>query len=158
MFINADRLAAATGLDAYAAAELADAYRQKLVDQKESFIFETVFSDPVGEKLGFLRRLEGIGYTVVLIFIGIASPAQSATRVSMRVAQGGHDVPMEKLAGRFERTLRNLRLAFQQLQHVLVYDHSDLNLGYVLVAHRWRGVFTVESSIPEWLKPHLPAQ
>jgi predicted ABC-type ATPase len=155
VFVNTDQIASATGLDAYAAAELAEAYRQKLVEQKESFIFETVFSDPVGEKLKFLLQLEESGYTVVLIFIGIASPAQSSTRVSMRVAQGGHDVPADKIAARFVRTLKNLQLSLPQLQNVLVYDHTDLNSGYVLVAQKWRGILSAATVAPPWLRPLL---
>jgi len=64
-----------------------------LVAQGESFVFETVFSDPVGDKLKFLRRASTRGYTVVLCFIGLASPELCDERVAMRVLQGGHDVP-----------------------------------------------------------------
>ena len=50
-FVNADVLAAEIALEPYAAARLADALRRELVKQKESFVFETVFSDPVGDKV-----------------------------------------------------------------------------------------------------------
>jgi len=40
----------------------------------------------------------------------------------MRVAQGGHDVPPDKLAKRFPRTMRNLERAIERLPHVLVFD------------------------------------
>src|SRR5512146_3280954 len=53
-FVNADDLAKVLQIDEYEAAALAAAYRRQLVDEKDSFIFETVFSDPVGEKLAFL--------------------------------------------------------------------------------------------------------
>ena len=54
--VNADRLASELDLDAYAAARVADSLRRELVGQRESFAFETVFSDPVGDKLGFLQE------------------------------------------------------------------------------------------------------
>ncbi len=97
-FVNADVLADRLRIDAYRAAEAADAIRRMLVDSGESFIFETVFSDPAGDKLEFLIEAERRGYTVVLFFVGVDSAATSDERVSMRVEKGGHDVPREKLA------------------------------------------------------------
>ena len=44
----------------------------------------------------------------------------------MRVSQGGHDVPTEKLKSRFPRTLANLKAAVRDLPHVLIYDNTDL--------------------------------
>ena len=55
-FVNADDIARELGISAYEAAQIADALRRELVRQRESFVFETVFSDPVGEKLAFLVR------------------------------------------------------------------------------------------------------
>jgi predicted ABC-type ATPase len=156
LFVNADVIAAATGVDAYTAADLAEAYRQKLIGQRESFIFETVFSDPVGEKLQTLCELERAGYTVLLIYIGIAGADQSATRVAMRVAQGGHDVPIDKIADRYARTLRNLSHALGLLRTVLVYDHSDLTQGYRLVVRKLNGMMEIIGELPSWLQPHVP--
>src|SRR5437016_5317009 len=104
-FINADILAGEVDLDPYTAARMAALLRQALVDQRESFVFETVFSDPVGDKLSFLKDATQQGYTVVLCFIGISGPDVSEARVAMRVSQGGHDVPTDKLITRFPRTL-----------------------------------------------------
>lgn len=154
-FVNADVIAAATGVDAYTAADLAEAYRQKLISQRESFIFETVFSDPVGEKLEILCELERAGYTVLLIYIGIADSGQSASRVAMRVAQGGHDVPIGKIAERYLRTLDNLSRALDLLRNVLVYDHSDLTHGYRLVVRKLDGMMEIVGDLPRWLRPHV---
>jgi len=55
-FVNADVLAHELNLEPYAAARTADALRRELVRLRESFIFETVFSDPVGDKLAFLKE------------------------------------------------------------------------------------------------------
>src|SRR6266511_1594313 len=66
-FVNADDLARELEVDAYEAAEVAKQLREVLVAQGESFVFETVFSDPVGDKLEFLRRASTRGYTVALL-------------------------------------------------------------------------------------------
>ena len=110
-FINNDDIAAQIGIDPYHAAAIATALRLELVRQRESFLFETVFSDPVADKLNFLKAAADAGYAVVLCYIGIPDAATSVERVAMRVSQGGHDVPIEKLKARFERTLTNLKAA-----------------------------------------------
>ena len=102
--------------------------------ERESFIFETVFSDPVGEKVAFLKDAASRGYSVVLCFIGIGDADRSGERVAMRVSQGGHDVPTEKLAARFPRTMANLKLAIRELPTVVIFDNDDIATPFRLVA------------------------
>jgi predicted ABC-type ATPase len=97
-------------------------------------IFETVLSDPVGEKVARLQKLSQSGYEVVLIFIRVDSSETSKERVAMRVMQGGHDVPDEKLEARFDRTLVNLDRAIRSLPLIVVFDNSDLAQPYRLEA------------------------
>jgi predicted ABC-type ATPase len=132
-FVNADVLSASLNVTAYEAAELASSLRSALVAQRESFIFETVLSDPVGEKVDQLSTYSALGYTVVLIFIQIDSPDESIRRVAMRASQGGHDVPDEKILARFARTQANLKRAIERLPYVIVYSNDDLAHPYKLV-------------------------
>lgn len=156
-FINADQLTAALNLEPYAAARVADALRRDLVSQRESFVFETVFSDPVGDKLAFLKDAAQAGYTVVLCFIGVASPQVCEERVAMRVSQGGHDVPAEKLQTRFPRVLANLKVAVRELPHVWVFDNGDLRRPFRLVAVVEGGrAVALHKPTPSWLRPLLP--
>jgi predicted ABC-type ATPase len=156
-FVNADVLARDLELDPYAAATVADALRRELVKQRESFVFETVFSDPVGEKLAFLRETAEAGYTVVLCFIGISDPSVSEERVAMRVSQGGHDVPTEKLVARFPRTQSNLRAALRDVPHVMIFDNDNMRTPFrkVAVFESGRQV-SLSKPVPRWLKPLLP--
>lgn len=133
-FVNADELALELGVGAYDAAEIADAIRRDYVKRSESFVFETVFSDPVGSKVEFLRDAQRRGFQVVVIFIRLDEVATSTQRVSMRVSQGGHDVPDLKLQQRFERTLANLDRAIRSLPLVIIFDNSDLANPYRLEA------------------------
>ena len=152
-FVNADEIARELELDPYGAANVADALREELVRQRESFIFETVFSDPAGNKLAFLQRAVAAGYCVVLCFVGISSPEVAETRVAMRVSQGGHDVPTDKLTARFPRTLLNLKKAIRQLPLVQVFDNDDLARPYRRVDEFERGrQKSLFNPIPVWLK------
>jgi predicted ABC-type ATPase len=158
-FINADVLALEFGLGAYQAAELAEGQRRQMFVGRESFIFETVFSDPVGEKLAFLEEASASGYTVVLCFVGISAPEVSVERVAMRVAKGGHDVPTEKLTARYARVLENLRLAMLRLPLVLIYDNDDLREPHrFCVAAGMGKVLEVVGTVPEWLQGLSPAR
>jgi predicted ABC-type ATPase len=151
-FVNADEIGRELSVGVYEAAEAAGHIRQALLDQRESFVFETVFSDPVGDKLAFLKRAEKAGYTVVLCFVGIDSPERSEERVAMRVAQGGHDVPAGKLRARYPRTMKNLREAIRELPHVLVFDNGDLARPFRQVAVYARGkVVEKHPPWPRWL-------
>ena len=155
-FVNTDVLARELGLDPYAAAKVADRLRRELVAQRESFVFETVFSDPVGDKLTFLKETWRVGYTVVLCFIGVSGPEVSEERVAMRVSQGGHDVPPEKLTARYPRTLANLQTAIRELPHVWIFDNDDLRTPFRKVAVFQNGQRTsLNKPAPKWLKPLL---
>jgi predicted ABC-type ATPase len=157
LFVNADILAGELATAPYEGARLADALRRALVESGESFVFETVFSDPAGDKLAFLEEAARRGYEVVLCYIALASPRQSSERVAMRVSQGGHDVPEEKLRSRFPRSLENLRRAILRLPHVLVYDNSDLNAPYRQIALFDHGKpRSLRKPLPGWLRPLIP--
>jgi predicted ABC-type ATPase len=151
--VNADRLAGELDIDPYAAARVADSLRRALVGQRESFAFETVFSDPVGDKLGFLRETAANGYRVVLCFIGLSTARLSEERVAMRVSQGGHDAPSDKLKSRFPRTMANLKSSITTLPHVIVYDNSDLAQPYWQVAVFENGAAKeLARPLPRWLR------
>ncbi|MGB6223677.1 zeta toxin family protein [Haloferula sp.] len=152
-FINADVLALELEMESYVAARVAGSLRSALVEQGESFVFETVFSDPVGDKLAFLKDAASRGYTVILCFIGISGPEVSEQRVAMRVSQGGHDVPSDKLITRFPRTLANLQSAIRELPHVWIFDNDDLREPFRKVAVYEQGHWVFEGKpTPKWLR------
>ena len=155
-FVNADVLAKELDLATYEAVRVADALRRELVNQRESFVFETVFSDPIGDKLKFLLEAAEAGYTVVLCFIGISGPETSEQRVAMRVTQGGHNVPTGKLVERFPRTMNNLRAAIQKLPNIWFFDNDDLRRPFRLCAVLECGTTVrLHQPIPRWLRPLL---
>jgi predicted ABC-type ATPase len=157
--VNADVVGRELNMEPYAAAKIADAIRRELVRQRESFVFETVFSDPVGDKLSFLREAAQAGYIVLLCFIGISGPAVSEERVAMRVSQGGHDVPVEKLLARYPRILTNLKAAIGELQYVWIFDNDDLRNPFRLVAVcEGVQISHLNRPIPDWLRKVLPRE
>lgn len=68
--VNPDDIARALDSEApetvaYEAAKLAETIRQGLVERSAAFCMETVFSDPVGAKIDFLRQARGRGYALI---------------------------------------------------------------------------------------------
>lgn len=153
-FLNADILAARTGMGAYeAAAQLAEA-RRVMVERRMGFVTETVFSDPVGAKVQFLADAVEEGFEVRLIYIGIADAQMSAQRVEDRVRSGGHDVPLKKILARYDRSLANLERAITRLPRVMVYDNSSFETPYRLVAEYRAGNLhqQTDGEVPSWAK------
>lgn len=129
-FLNADTLAREIRLDAYGAADAIAMISDQFILRGESFVWESVLSDPVGEKVRALHEAAESGFDVTLIYIGIEDADLSRRRVATRVAAGGHDVPSEKLAARYRRSLDNLELAIKQLPRVRIYDNSSFHNPY----------------------------
>mgnify|MGYP001241849275 CR=1 FL=1 len=150
--LNADVLAREMGLPDEAAMRMTATLRDALVAAGESFVFETVFSDPVGDKLSFLRGAVRAGYVVVLCYIGVNGPETCDERVAIRVSQGGHDVPADRLFSRYPRTLANLKASIAALPHVWVFDNNDLRRPFrkVAVFESGRRVFLARRA-PRWL-------
>ena len=150
--VNADVIAREMELGDQAAMRVTTALREELLRVRESFVFETVFSDPVGDKLAFLQEAARSGYTVVVCCIGIDGPDTSEERVAMRVSQGGHDVPADRLVSRFPLTLANLTAAIVALPFVRVFDNQDLRRPFrkVGVFESGRAVF-LAARLPAWL-------
>jgi predicted ABC-type ATPase len=155
-FVNADGIARELDVSAYEAARIADALRRELVRQRASFVFEPVFSDSAGEKLAFLSEAVAAGYNVSLCFIGISDPETSEQRIAMRVSQGGHDVPSDKLVARFPRTMANLRAAMKTLPAVLIFDNDNIAVPFRKVAEVKDGkLLSFSEPVPEWLRAIL---
>jgi predicted ABC-type ATPase len=151
-FLNADLVAARTGIPPGEVARMLDATRDEFIRKRAGFITETVFSDPVGVKLELLRNALDAGYEVTLIYIAIP-PVLCDKRIDQRVAAGGHDVPRDRIASRFARSLSNLRAAIQFVPLVKIYDNSSVHDPFRLIAIFKSGTrtFTAES-IPRWAK------
>ena len=155
-FVNADLIARAVSpeaphLAAYAAAAAAEIERRALIERKQSFCMETVLSDPKGDKLRLLRDAKAAGFRIQLVFIGLGSVDLSEARVVQRVLVGGHDVPHEKLVARFPRTLANAREALRLADAAELFDNSDAEQPYRLVARLEGGRIAERVDVlPSW--------
>lgn len=136
-FVNADLIA--EGLSPFAPASAAlEAGRimlqriHMLRQQRQSFGFETTLASK--SYLAFLRGAQLDGYVVHLAFIWLNSVALAAARVATRVRQGGHAVPLDTIARRYDRGLHNLFVHYMPLVNTwTICDNSGHELN--VVAH-----------------------
>lgn len=157
-FVNADRIAAERFGDeaearSYEAAEIADRVRMALIDARLDFCAETVFSH--ASKLALIDRASAAGYDVALHVVMIPLPL-SGPRVAARVEAGGHSVPAEKLAARFDRLWRIVAAAVPKCSHARFWDnaHDD---GPIEVASYRYGLADYPPRWPTWTPDPIAA-
>lgn len=109
-------------VNSYVAAVLADAIRHELLAQGTTFTFETVMSSP--DKIGFMQNARAQGYRTYLYFVATNDPAINVERVRLRVLQGGHDVPEDKVRSRYRRSIGLLDEACNATNRAYIFDNS----------------------------------
>ena len=104
------------------AAEYCADWRERCLTDKQSMIFETVFS--ADDKLDFIRRAKQAGFFIRLFFVCTESPMINAARIAGRVMKGGHDVPIAKIISRYQKSIINCKIATTIADRVYLYDNS----------------------------------
>lgn len=119
-------------VNAYFASVAADFLRQKLLEQRVSFSFETVMSSP--DKVALLKQAQALGYRTYLYYIATEDPSINVARVKARVNLGGHDVPEEKIVSRYARSLDLLLEAVMYTNRTYLFDNSRYGSDHLWVA------------------------
>ncbi len=109
-------------VNAYFASVATGFLRQKLMEKRVSFSFETVMSSP--DKVALLEKAQSLGYRTYLYYIATDDPAINVARVRARVRLGGHDVPEEKIRTRYGRSLDLLLAAIRHTNRACLFDNS----------------------------------
>jgi predicted ABC-type ATPase len=105
------------------AAQLCDARLDAEIAAGRSVTIETVLSS---DKLK--RRVEAAkaaGFVVALVYVTVRDGALNVARVEQRHAQGGHDVPTDRILSRRTRSHALFEWFAQQADVVLVFDNTS---------------------------------
>jgi predicted ABC-type ATPase len=158
-FVNADVIATErwphdTAVHAYEASDLAAQQRFQLLDERASFITETVFSHP--SKLDLIKQAVASGYLVHLHAILVPEDV-SVDRVAHRVQRGGHDVPEGKTRQRYRRLWDLVAAAVPVADRTTFYDNSRALTPYRVVAAYERGRLIGTTNWPAWTPAALRA-
>jgi predicted ABC-type ATPase len=157
-FVNADRLAEQmygrhphTEREMKAAAGAAAQQREKLLSRRKSFVAETVFSHR--SKLELMQAAVRQGYYLRFSYIGVDDPELCVLRVQERVVEGGHPVPADRIAGRYQRSLANARLAVTLAHWATVLDNSSLDRPQRPMLVYEQGLLRVaQKPLPGWVR------
>jgi predicted ABC-type ATPase len=117
-FINADLIAAGFApFNPESAAIKAGRLMLEEIDEcvlaGQSFAFETTLSG-----IGYVRKIKlwrQLGYQVKLWFLALPSAEVAISRVAVRVAQGGHNIPESVIRRRFTSGLENFHRAYKDV-------------------------------------------
>lgn len=128
-FVNADEIA--RGLSPFQPEKVSiEAGRimlrrlQELMAQGVDFAFETTLA--TRSFVGLIDRAKVLGYTITLIYYWLDSVELAVERVRARVAEGGHNIPAEVVARRYQAGLSNfLQLYKSRVDYWLLIDNSQ---------------------------------
>lgn len=159
-FINADIIAKKQFGDkaeerSADAAKMAEDTRNRLLDARESFCFETVFSHV--SKVDFLVQAKALGYKIKMVAIYTTSVDLNVARVSQRVGEGGHSVPEEKIRERIPRTYLHIGAALEHCDEFVLLDNSSFETPYVAkLVKKGDDFVTLNGELPDfaegWVK------
>jgi predicted ABC-type ATPase len=132
-YINADEIALELppGLERDRTAQIeAERRRALALRENRSFSFETVMSHP--SKIDEMRAARTAGYNITFIGVALQNPQLNVARVALRVSEGGHDVPKDRVLGRYPRVLALMPDAISLADRSLIFDNSDSSQGPIL--------------------------
>lgn len=131
----------------------------------QDYRFETTLGGRTIAQL--LEKAARSGHRLQVWFCGLASADLHIRRVAARVAHGGHDIPVEKIRERWNRSRENLIRLLPLIDHLRVYDNSseaDPAAGRkpqpILLLEMQRGKITAPadlSNAPDWAQPIIAA-
>ena len=131
--------------------------REKYLNEKKSFVFETVLS--AKDKIDFLIKAKEAGFFIRIFFIGTNHPSINAARIANRVLEGGHDVPITKIVSRYTKSMLQARIAGILSDRFYVYDNSieDADPKILFRLSDGKLVKKYEKDIPDWANEILKA-
>jgi predicted ABC-type ATPase len=131
------------------AAKIATKKREQCLQNKQSLIFETVFSSV--EKIDFLFKAIEQGYFIRFFFISTNHPSINASRIVNRVLEAGHDVPIRKIIDRYYKSITNCAIIAPLVDRLYIYDNSIENKNAQLLLRASNGVITKEyAKVNKW--------
>lgn len=142
-----------TQVNSYFASVIASYIREKLLELKTSFTFETVMSSP--DKVDFLAKARKCGFRTYLYFVATEDPRINISRVAHRVKVGGHPVPEEKIVSRYHRSLALLINAVSHSDRAYIFDNSGSERTWLAEITDGTELEFKSNLIPNWLKTAL---
>ena len=121
-YINADDIKKTTLCTDMEAAVKAEELREKMIEQKRDFTFETVLSTE--RNLLLLKKAKERGFFIRGIYVLTSNVDINVARISAREALGGHGVPEEKIRSRYVKSLALVPELVEICDILHIYDNT----------------------------------
>lgn len=121
-YINADDIKRTTLCTDLEAAVKAEELRERMINDKKDFTFETVLS--TNRNLLLLQKAKEQGYFVRGIYVLTSNVDINVARVQAREALGGHGVPEEKIRSRYDKALALIPRLVEICDILHIYDNT----------------------------------
>ena len=138
---------------------------ERAITEKLDFAFETTLGGKTITNL--LDQALSQGIQVRIWYVGLEGVERHLARVRSRVAQGGHDIPEDRIRERYIQSRLNLIRLLPRLTELLVYDNSEEDDPRTGAAPEPRLILSMVqgkvrktcelSRVPLWAKPILVA-
>lgn len=151
IIIDVDKITAELGGDALAGGRIAVQKIRDCLKKGISFTQETTLSGRKTEATA--KEAMDAGYHVRLFYIALDSAEESRQRIRNRVRRGGHNIPDDVVARRFEGRWEAVRKVLPYCNEAEFYDNDN---GFAKAAEYKNGeVRPVGEYMPKWLAEFL---
>ncbi len=140
-FVNADLIA--QGLSPFSPAAAAIKSGRLVLEEIRGFArkqadfgFETTLSGK--SYVNLFKALKAQGYRLHLFFLWVPGPDLAVARIKDRVAEGGHNVPVQDVKRRFNRSISNFLRLYEPLLDSWMF-FNNAGSSPVLIAKRKNG-------------------
>jgi len=125
-----------------------------LIQSGRSFARETTLAGRT--ILATIVRAQSSGYRIGLIYIGLRNVELAISRVRVRVANGGHDVPEADIRRIYMRSLENLKQTVLQADQSHILDNSSARRPAIRLMELRAGKIVYQRErLPRWLRQVL---
>jgi len=100
------------------------------LNQRLSFNQETTFSG--SSEKARIERAKALGFRIVMFYVGVDSAETAKTRVKLRVAKGGHNIPDKIVEKRYQRSIDNLKKLSNLMDELHIFDNTEVTAGDLL--------------------------
>lgn len=158
VIIDVDKITAELGGDLLIGGKASINKIDDCIAKRISFTQETTLSGRRTENTA--KKVKDLGYYVRLFYVGLDTVEESLERIKNRVKRGGHDIPNDNVAKRFQGRWEAVSKVLPYCDEAEFYDNDN---GFVKVAEYRNGEFrrigkntcTWVDELGEYLKANL---
>lgn len=125
---------------------------RELLEARDSFVLESTLAG--NGAVSLMRRAKGVGYRTHLLYVALGNPELHIERVSLRVSQGGHNIPDADIRRRYRRSLLRAPDAIGLADETVILDNAGPRPVRILMLQNgeiiWRAMY-----LPPWTQDIL---